>query len=189
MSNKVLELLRKGHRNMSHVLTLIRMQADLLGGPGDLQGIALLNNAIDYMQGYPTVAHHPAEEVVFSKMTKAHPSAQGLCVGLQDQHAWFRDCHAALQRLIRETQAGETKACELLIRQLRTYCTRHVDHVSLEEAQVFPLAKDLLTASDWNAALVSFEIHADPLLDPSLLQRYESIYDYLMESKPKPTHH
>ena len=189
MSPNVLELLRHGHRTMGNVLSLIRMQTEMLQGPDDLQGIMLLNNAIEYMQWYPSVAHHPAEEVLYSKMIKTNPNAQALCIDLEDQHQWFRDCHTALLRLIRETQAGDMSACESLVQQLQAYCTRHFDHVSLEEARAYPLANDLLTNSDWEAALVSYEIHADPLFDADLLQRYDSIYDYLMESRLKPIRH
>lgn len=183
MQRRALELLQQGHGNMQRVLTLVRIQVDLLQGSGDLSGFALLSNAVDYMHNYPRFSHHPAEDMLFAKLKVRCSQASSSCDRLQEQHRWFGVQEHELLRLSRRAQAGDAHAYTALRQQANAYCDAHVDHTGREESEIFPLAQDTLRDADWQETLMSLQTNADPLMGPEVLRRYESLYDYLMDTK------
>lgn len=187
MYNPTIRLLREGHRNMQHVLTLVRAQVTTLRGAADLEGYTLLTNAIGYMHGYPGLVHHPTEEVIFTKLASASPSAHAVCVLLRDQHHEFVEQEADLLRYIREAQAGDQGAYEMLQKQTAAYCLAHADHIMTEEAEIFPSAEKCLSEPDWREALARFQGLTDPVFGGAELKRYESLYDYLVRSAHEST--
>lgn len=184
MPNTTLERLRAGHRNMGHVLNHIRVQTDLMHGPIDLEAVTLLSNAVGYMRGYPGLAHHPMEDLIFTKLISATPRAQSVCANLQEQHRWFNHQGTVLLRLLRETQAGNHHAYVNLRDHAAAYCMKHAEHIETEERQVFPLALEFLSDADWTEIRMKFDGVTDPVFGQAgALQRYETLYDYLMSAK------
>ena len=181
MRPSTLDLLHKGHGNMQRVLTLVRAQVNMLQGTGDLSGFVLLNNALDYMHNYPGLSHHPAEEILFSKLKVVCPDARASCDKLLAQHRWFGVKEIEMLRMARRAQAGDTVAYTEFRQQMNAYCEAHVDHIGREESEILPLARERLPESDWWEALVKLQAVADPLFSADVRNRYESLYDYLMD--------
>ena len=186
MRQSTLDLLHKGHGNIRRVLTLVRTQIDMLQRSGDLSRFTLLNNALDYMHNYPGLSHHPAEEILFAKLKAASSDARKSCEKLQAQHRWFGIQEIEMLKLARRAQAGDTVAQTEFRKQINAYCEAHADHIDREESEIFPLAQEYLPETDWWEALVIVQAASDPLFSADVHDRYESLYDYLMDAQTSP---
>lgn len=183
MREKAVEFLCNEHRNMERVLTLISLQISFLTGTRDLRGFTLLSNAISYMHNYPGMSHHPAEELILTKLGVLCPSKAGVCDAVTDQHISFSQNETTMLRHIREAQAGDATACESLKSIGSLYCTEHWDHFFTEENEIFPEALEFLAEDDWCNITAKYMTVADPIFREGGLRYYQSLYDYLMASK------
>ncbi|MHB8404622.1 MAG: hemerythrin domain-containing protein [Gammaproteobacteria bacterium] len=183
MRSEVVQFLCDEHRNMERVLLLIRFQIDMLRGVHDLQGFALLTNAIGYMHNYPGIMHHPCEEIMLARLPALLSSATAICGQVAEQHRLFGSQESTMLLQIREAQAGDTGACGRLKEIGTSYCTVQADHMNTEELEVFPNALKLLPEEDWQEVMAISRAVIDPIFGLGALRRYESLYDYLMTAK------
>ncbi|MGA9855689.1 MAG: hemerythrin domain-containing protein [Gammaproteobacteria bacterium] len=183
MRSQVIQSLCDEHRNIERVLLLIRFQAECLQGTHDLQGFELLTNTISYMHNYPGVTHHPCEEIMLARLPAAHPSVAQICMQLAGQHKSFAQQESNMLRLIREAQAGDAQACAQLKQNGVEYCAEQAKHITCEETELFPLAREYLSDKDWRDISDRSKSVIDPIFGQGALQHYESLYDYLMSTK------
>lgn len=180
MHSKIVETLTNAHRMMEHVLTLIRLQADMLHPKTRQEEYIFLQKAIGYMHHYPGLIHNPAEELIFMHLLDSARDSTQLCIKLTEQHNEFNIIETTLFRYIREAQRGEVSARELIQKLVDTYCTEQSEHMIMEEEEVFPLAINLLGMDDWLDIGYKSNLEMDPLGDPDVLRHHESLYDYIM---------
>ena len=181
---RIAEMLASAHRMMEHVLTLIRLQADMLHSETDAKELTFLQKAIAYMHNYPGLIHHPAEELIFERLQNLAPDTTPLCTKLTEQHRQFSILEIALLAYIAQAQQGDKGICGLIKKLSSTYCVEHVDHLSLEENDLLPQAGAFLTRNDWLDIGYKSNLDMDPLANPDVLRHHESLYDYIMSTDP-----
>jgi len=180
MYSKIVEALKNAHRMMEHVLTLIRLQADMLHPKTRQEEYVFLKKAIGYMHHYPGLIHYPAEELIFRHLLQSARDSTHLCIKLTEQHNEFNILEATLFKYIRQAQHGETAVRELIQKLINTYCTEQSEHIIMEEEEIFPQAINLLGADDWLDIGCKSNLEMDPLGNPDVLSHHESLYDYIM---------
>lgn len=184
MNQKVVDSLTASHRLMERVLTLIRMQIVLLQ-PGDdekdkQEAFAFLKNAIGYMHSYPGLMHHPAEDILFERLTQKTPDAHALCRGLRRQHQDFAEQETKLFGLIERAESGELEAYWRIGQMGLIYCAEHTTHITSEESEAFPLAAETLQPDDWTEVAEMTLRATDPLTSREAKARFDNLYDRLM---------
>ncbi len=182
MHSKTVETLTNAHRMMEHVLTLIRLQADMLHPKTRPEEYSFLQKAIGYMHNYPGLIHHPAEELIFVRLQHYASDSKQICLKLTEQHNEFNVLETALLDYIRQSRRGDKAARELLQKVTNTYCAEQFDHINLEETEVLPRAVAAFTADDWLDIGCKSNLGLDPLGDPDVLMHYGSLYDYIMST-------
>jgi len=148
MHRRIMRSLMNEHRNMQHVLTLLRLHLDALT-PGDVYGLRSICNAIGYMRQVPQFCHHPREELIFQRLMPADRQITKHRRELRRQHLIFEATEPELMCDIAVSRAGEADACSRIKGVGATYRREHADHIGLEEKQVFPAAVQILPFQEW----------------------------------------
>lgn len=174
-----IDQLRREHANMRRVLVLVRLQLDLLtaGGSADL---VLLANALYYMRKYPSVVHHPKEDMIFGKLLAAGAPVEEQVERLHRQHEEIYALEDWLIELVLELQAGAQNSRTQLVDLGWLYLGTQAQHVETEEQELFPQALKFLKRRDWQEVLKRSQKIEDPLFGAHVTERYRSVYDYLM---------
>ncbi len=175
-------MLTNAHRIMEHVLTLIRLQADMLHPLTKGNELAFLQKAIGYMHNYPGLIHHPAEELIFERLRNHAPDTLQLCTKLTEQHKQFSILEITLLEYISQAQKGDKNVCLLIKKLSNTYCLEYVDHISIEENDLLPRAIVLLQKNEWLDIGYKSNLNRDPMSNPSILKHHDNLYDYIMST-------
>lgn len=177
--NPLIDKLRREHADMRRIIILIRMQLDLLERHAE-PDLILLANALYYMRRFPSVVHHPKEELIFEKLL-----ARGAPVHkeVEQLHAQHQEIYALEDHLIElalALQKGDQQAQARLLEFGRHYLAIQAMHVETEERILFPAALLNLRAYDWKDVRKKSVSIEDPLFGSNPTERYRYLYDYLL---------
>ena len=184
MHTKIVENLTVAHRMMEHVLTLIRLQADILHREMEAEEFEFLRKAIGYMHNFPGLIHHPAEELIAERLQKQAPGILELCIRLADQHKQFNILEITLLKYIKQAQNGDEHAHGLIKKLCNTYCMEYFNHIAVEEKELLSRAISFLKTKDWLDIGMNTNLAMDPLADPNILKLHENLYDYILSTDP-----
>ena len=189
MIRKIAQSLKRDHQAIQTVLPQIRMQVNALGVDSGHSQIEFLKKAISYMNTYPSVIHHPAEELIFARLSRYSPDLAPLCEELTSQHRLFKSLETSMINDIALLRAGDDSAIERIKSNGIYYCDVHIEHVDSEDETIFPVALYRFTEDDWLALRKQVDLEIDPLSNPSVFEHYESVYDFIMDFDPNPHLH
>ncbi|HVC37597.1 MAG TPA: hemerythrin domain-containing protein [Gammaproteobacteria bacterium] len=177
--NPIIDKLRREHADMRRVVILIRMQLDLLERHAE-PDLILLTNALYYMRKFPSVVHHPKEELIFEKLLSRGAPVQK---EVEQLHAQHQEIYALEDNLIELTlalQQGDKQAHARLLEFGRHYIAVQALHAETEERVLFPAALLTLRAYDWKDIRSKSVRIEDPLFSNNPTERYRYLYDYLL---------
>lgn len=187
MSLNPVEKLRRDHANMGRVLALIRLQLDLLAGHAELD-FTLLANSLYYMRKYPSVVHHPKEDLLFAKLLERGAPLQEDIGRLLRQHEEIYALEDRLTELTLAAQEGKHGSIHRLLELGRLYLLTHAQHMQTEESVIFPLALCRLKVRDWKNIDVEFQHIDDPLFGAKVGVRYQHLYSFLQHTAAEDAH-
>lgn len=177
--NPIIDKLRREHADMRRVIILIRMQLDLLERHAN-PDLILLANALYYMRKFPSVVHHPKEELIFEKLLARGAPVQKEVEQLHQQHQEIYALEDNLIELTLAMQQGDSHAPPRLLEFGRHYLAIQALHVETEERVLFPAALLTLRAYDWKDVRKKAVGIDDPLFGNNPTERYRYLYDYLL---------
>ena len=175
------EKLHHEHANMGRVLALIRLQLEQLARHAPLD-FTLLANCLYYMRKYPSVVHHPKEDLVFERLLQLGAALENDIRQLLREHEEIYSLEDQLIELVLTAEAGKSFAATRLLELGRRYLQTHSQHMQTEERSIFPMALRRLKTRDWKRIHAQFEHLDDPLFGPKVDQRYQHLYDYLIRT-------
>lgn len=171
--------LRREHANMRSVLMLIRDQLDAIRS--DWRGdYVLLANALYYMRRYPSVVHHPKEDMILKKLLAADPGLKEDVSRLLRQHQDIYSLEELLLELALNSPKQGSETQHRLLNLGWQYLQLQKEHSEREEQMFFPLAEKLLTPKDWAAIARKSKELDDPVFGTHSGDRYQMLYDHLM---------
>lgn len=167
--------LQREHSNMWRVQQVMHLQLERLwrGEPTDS---ALLANAFYYMRKFPSVVHHPKEDMIYEKLLEAGTPLAKEVRHILTQHEELYEIEDELIDLVLQLP----KCRERVLQLGRRYLNIQTEHMETEERLLFPQARKLLTAGDWREVRAHFEALKDPLFGRRVAARFQSLYDYLL---------
>lgn len=171
--------LQHEHGNIWRVQAAIRNQLDLLehGGVADA---VLLANAFYYMRKFPSVVHHPKENLVFDRLVKMGAPVQDLVKRLHAQHVELYVLEEMLVELALQLPAGRSECRNRMLLLGRQYLATQAEHMQTEEQTVFPQARRRFRSRDWKAIREQAREIEDPMFDGQATERFQYLYDYMM---------
>lgn len=188
MHRSITDRLLQDHQHIGSVLTLMRVQLDILG-PKDSAGLTLLSNATNYLIHYPGLLHHPLEESLFASMGDKSTAVTSRIHGrLQQEHGELATSASDLVARIGLHQLGAEPEFAGLRDSGVAYILDYADHIRFEEEEVIPLALKTLSAQQWLDIRTTTDWHTDPLFNRRTLSLYDNLYDALMNGADERKH-
>lgn len=175
------------HRSLAavmHGMLYLLRETRLRGTPPRFD---VLTAMVEYIASVPERHHHPKEEAyLFRPLMARYPQAAPLVETLQTEHrlgrAMVRELEAALARYRSEGAMQFHGFAEAAAK----YAALQWRHLRTEEDELLPLAREHLTAEDWQAVDAAFAGHRDPLHGAETGQAYESLFRRIVEMSPPP---
>ncbi len=177
--NPIIDKLRREHTGMRKIIIVIRTQLDLIERHQE-PDLILLTNALYYMRKFPSVVHHPKEELIFEKLLARGAPVQK---EVEQTHAQHQEIYALEDNLIElslAVQKGDLEAQTKLLEFGRQYLAVQALHAETEERILFPSALHNLRAYDWKDVRKKAVSIDDPLFGNNPTERYRYLYDYLL---------
>ena len=171
--------LRREHANMRSILVLVRDQLDRLEA-GKVPDFVLLANALYYMRKFPSLIHHPKEDLIFERMAGADPALRGDVEAAHRQHEEIYELEDWLIECALNAPKPGTSSRARLLEFGRHYLEMQREHSEREERLLFPRADELLKPGDWREVARRFKDIDDPVFGKHGGERFELLYDHLM---------
>jgi len=159
---KVMEILRKDHRNMRRLLDILEGQLELIRAENIPDG-ELLDEVVNYCLTYPDLYHHPKEDLIFQLLQQVAPEEAAEIEDLTAEHLVMAGAARDTGRLIEQAAEGDTAAEESLPQKVGAYLRFYRTHMAREEKDFFPLALRVLTPKQWLTLETQVIDPTDPL--------------------------
>jgi len=191
-AHPTLRIIRDEHGTLSAVLRSIALLLSECRRRGAKLDYRVLRAMLFYIDEFPERVHHPKEsELLFPILRKRSPVAVNVLERLDRDHA---ASHQAVRDLEHQVLALEMMedATDFEVRRVRfeaateAYVTAYLDHIRLEEAEVLPLAEQLLTDGDWVELDAAFMQNRDPLTYRDGEDEFRPLFKRILMTLPAP---
>ncbi len=187
MPHQALQIMREEHTALAAVLRSLTMLLDM--GPRDEpeRFFDVLRAMLFYIDEFPERLHHPKEsDVLFPKLVRAAPHLVPLIESLERDHKSGEEKVRALQHLLLAWELiGESRRFAFE-EAARTYVGFYLQHMRIEEADLFPAALQLLSVSDWTELDAVFTKDRDPLATTQRDPCYDRLFTRIVTATPAP---
>jgi len=177
------ELLDRLIRDHKHLLRVLDLLDDLLDQfhAGDEPDYELLCELLEYMEDYADQIHHPNEEDIFDRL-RARGNEKYLVLDLlTNQHLRLSQISKRFCRSLEGIVHEEVLRRDQVELQGRELVKTLREHLDLEEREAFPLARERLSASDWDELLSAASGEQDPLFGEAGQRRFQALLRHLAE--------
>jgi branched-chain amino acid transport system ATP-binding protein len=142
---------------------------------------------IYYIDAFPERFHHPKEDAhLFKRLQERHPSAALLLDRLRADHRNGAERVRLLEQALTRYQQGGEGQFVAFEKAVTEYSEFQWNHMSVEETEVLPLARQYLTQEDWQEIDDAFSGNSDPLLGSKAGAEYESLFRRILLLAPPP---
>ncbi|WP_089725044.1 hemerythrin domain-containing protein [Candidatus Thiosymbion oneisti] len=177
------ELLDRLIRDHKHLLRVLDLLDDLLdrfhaGGEPDYE---LLCELLEYMEDYADQVHHPSEEDIFDRLRARSNEKYPVLDLLSNQHQLLSQVNKRFCRSLEGIMHEEVLRRDQVEVQGRELVKTLREHLDLEERAAFPLARERLSASDWDELRSTASGEQDPLFGEAGQRRFQSLLRYLAD--------
>lgn len=184
---QAISIIHGEHRSLSAVLHGMLYLVRDIRLRGTAPKFDVLSAMVYYIDAFPERFHHPKEDAyLFKFLALRYPDAAPLIDQLKMEHrAGAEKIRTLEQALTRYQQGGEAEFPEFA-QAVQAYAAFHWDHMRNEEDNLIPLARDHLTAEDWNEIDAAFSGHSDPLFGAQAEAEYNSLFRKIVNLAPSP---
>ena len=155
-----------------------------------LPDFGALRAMLFYVDEFPEKLHHPKESrLLFPKLRGHGARSDAMLDRLDRDHA--RGEHAIRgigHALLAFEMMGDSDQREARRATFETamtlYVRFYIEHMRIEEAEVFPLAKAVLSADDWAELDAAFLSNGDPLTGGDAVAAYQPLFTKILGTLP-----
>ena len=191
-AHPTLRIIRDEHGTLSAVLRSIALLLSECRRRGAKLDYRVLRAMLFYIDEFPERVHHPKEsELLFPILRKRSPVAVNVLERLDRDHATSQHAVRDLEHQVLALEMMED-ATDFEVRRVRfeaateAYVTAYLDHMRLEEAEVLPLAEQLLTDADWAELDAAFMQNRDPLTYRDGEDEFRPLFKRILMTLPAP---
>lgn len=177
---RVLDELRRDHRNMARILAVVEGQSRLLR-EGRIADLDLVERAMDYSLGYPDLYHHPKEDLVYERIARRDAALRQPVERLMADHREMAVLTRRLADAVRQVTLDYAVPRDRLLELVDAYLEANRRHMRTEEGELFPAAERLLTAADWDEVEAAIDRRSDPLFGGALESGYQSLHRSILQ--------
>lgn len=186
--NHVVEQLQEDHHQLVRVLFSLEREVKACSGlSADHYSLTDIRNILDYIQAYPEIWHHPAEDALYEVLLAKDIGAAAVVAHLIEEHAVLELLTANLLDYIAQFEVGKGADVDLIkprfIKSTNDYISRQLRHMDQEQRFLFPLIEQHLTEVDWLAIKERLQSQQQ-VQDEGGLAYYRSFYHDMVSSGP-----
>jgi hemerythrin-like domain-containing protein len=179
MVNSILSKLRREHSEMKSVLALMHEQLQVVE-QGGVPDMVMFGYSLYYMRKFPSVLHHPKEDLMFDRLQTRAPALKVDLHRLREQHRELYELENWLAEVAAQVPKQGAAVYPRLVEFGRRYLRLEREHRETEERRVFPLAEGLLKREDWDVLTGPAEDAMGPAFGARQPRRFRSLFDYIM---------
>ena len=141
---------------------------------------SIILDAMDYLEHYGSLYHHPKEDTIYQYHLEHHDQAWDSVDRLLDEHKQLK----RVTDEIREHTNGVIQGAVMLrteyVKELEAFIAKHSTHLKIEEMQIFPMLEKEFSEEDWQAVERLAPTLADPLFGDEVADQYRGLYERLI---------
>jgi len=176
---ELLERLTQDHRHLSRLLNLFDGLLDRFH-EGNEPDFELMCEMLEYMESYADQVHHPSEEVIFDRLRARTNETYPVLDVLTKQHVLLGQMNKRFRQSLDGIVHEEVLRRDDVEVQGREFVKTMWEHLKLEEAEAFPLARERLSSSDWDELLDEVPSVDDPVFGDADPARFRTLFQHLM---------
>jgi hemerythrin-like domain-containing protein len=174
MSDTIAALNRE-HSNIEKMLELLESEI-LAIEVGKTPDTRLMQDIMRYMAQYSDRFHHPKEDLIFAQLLRRDPDIRAEVQELIEEHVSIGLAGREFTELVRASHVDSVDARERLATFGFAYIRALREHMLKEETKLFPLAKEVLTETEWQLIDEAVNAIDDPLFDEMTADDYQRLY-------------
>lgn len=179
---QAIQIIQDEHRKLWRVASTINIVADEMDA-GSPVPKPFFNAVFDYIEGFIDRAHHPKEDDFLFRLLRLRTDrADAILAKLEDGHQQGPGTLQALRSSLAGARQGH---CSEFTQALRSYTKHQEEHIRVEERDVMPLAREVLTAEDWVEIDRAFLDNKDPLFGDQASEQYRELYHRIVALAPE----
>lgn len=187
MPLQTLQILREEHTALAAILRSLSMLLDM--GPGDEpeRFFDVLRAMLFYIDEFPERLHHPKESHhLFSKLARYAPQLLPVIERLERDHKQGEAKVRELQHMLVAWELiGESRRVEFE-KAAKTFVTFYLQHMRTEEVDLFPVAQQVMTSTDWSELDAVFSKDRDPLASGQRDPCFDRLFTRIVTATPAP---
>ena len=176
---QLLDRLSRDHRHLSRLLNLFDDLLDRFH-EGNEPDLDLLSEMLDYMESYADQVHHPREELIFDRLRARVNETHPVLDVLTKQHVLLSQMNKRFRQSLEGIIHEEVLRRDEVELQGREYVKVLRAHLTMEEAEAFPLALERLGTSDWDELMSEVPSTDDPVFGDADPARFRTLFQHLM---------
>jgi hemerythrin-like domain-containing protein len=187
--HKIIEQLQQYHRQLMRVLYHLDKEITRFSlhciKPNCSDKIL---DILTYIQIYPELWHHPAEDIIFSQAIHSGLDSQGKLQQVIMEHEALalltEQLLTQFNAFVSTTQQSPSK----LIKSCRTYIDKQLNHIHREQEELFPILAGL-SSNDWQRISQQLKQHRPQWQDEDTPSApYHQIYQNILQSSAITAH-
>ena len=191
-THRTLQIIRNEHSVLSAVLRSIGLLLTESRRRGIAPDFGALRAMLFYIDEFPEKVHHSKESgLLFPLLRERSAELAAVLDRLDRDHA---ESHRAIldlehDLLALEMMSDAADAADRLARfetTMHAYIVGYLDHIRVEETQVLPLARDVLTDGDWEGLDAAFGQNRDPLTQREGDDPFRPLFKRILMTLPAP---
>lgn len=187
MPHLTLQIIHDEHTAVAAVLRSLMLMIER--GPADEpeRYFDVLRAMLFYIDEFPEKRHHPKEsDLLFPKIARRAPDLMPVIRRLEDDHMQGEGRVRELQHLLLAWELlGESRRAAFE-QTAKDYIRFYLEHMRLEETDIMPAARKLLTDEDWAELDAVFEKGRDPLAGGERDPSYDRLFTRIVMTAPAP---
>lgn len=145
--------------------------------------LRIILDALDYIQVYPEVWHHPVEDLIFARLISKGVAEANLIGKVMEEHKIIEQHTQRLVALFEAVAKGCIVPADELVECAHHYIILQGSHLEREDELIYPLMEKYLAEQDWQDIETQHRQVLDPMFNLPQKQVYESLCQYVLQSE------
>lgn len=176
--NSIMNRLALDHKRLSQLLNLLEHLLDRFH-EGQEPDYELMSEMLEYMESYQDTIHHPTEELIFRRAMDRGVQRRDVFDVLHHQHERLPQVNRRFRQSLEAIVHEAVLPREEVEAQGRDLISILREHMALEDGEAFPIARERLDESDWEAVEALAPSADDPVFGTPDPQRFRALFKQL----------
>lgn len=168
------------HINYSRLLNLLELHLDR-HETDDNPDYLLMQDIMKYMINYPDIFHHPAEEHLFAMLGEVDKKDAATIEKLCEEHSTLANLARELRDLLKNASTGHIVEKDRILDTGKRYVDTYREHINLEEREIFPLLKAVVSHEAMDKSRQLTGVTSDPLFNDPVSDEYNRLFRSITE--------